>query len=121
VSNCSARVLRKVLLVSKWAHVVSGMRALGIELDDDEHELLGRVSDMLEQGETELDDNSPIAARLLRYWATFYEDTWVWGGKSSHPVAFFFLPLFPFSFFFLNFFFSTPIKIPTAVSRHESR
>lgn len=52
-------------------------------LDDGERELLQRISDMLRQEEIELDDSSPLASRLLRYWATFYEDTWVWGGKSS--------------------------------------
>lgn len=59
-----------------------------MDLDADEHELLRRISDMLSQEETELDDSSPLAARLLRYWATFYEDTWVWGGKSDHLFAF---------------------------------
>lgn len=53
-------------------------------LDGGERELLQRISDMLRQEEIELDDSSPLASRLLRYWATFYEDTWVWGGKSNH-------------------------------------
>lgn len=73
-----------MLLVSKWAHVVCGTQALGIELDSEERELLQSISTMLRQEETELDDSGSLAARLLRYWASFYEDTWVWGGKSEH-------------------------------------
>lgn len=63
-------------------------------LDDGERELLQRISDMLRQEETELDEGSPLAARLLRYWATFYEDTWVWGGKSVHLLY----PLLPYAY-----------------------
>lgn len=57
---------------------------LGKELDHDELELLQSISAMLRQEETEPDDGSPAAARLLRYWAAFYEDTWVWGGESGY-------------------------------------
>jgi hypothetical protein len=55
-----------------------------MELDDDERDLLESISAMLRREETEPGDSSPLAARLLRYWAAFYEDTWVWGGESEH-------------------------------------
>lgn len=79
----------KVLLLSKWTHIVCSAGAVGIELDEGERDLLQRISDLLQQEEAVVDDSSPLAARLLRFWATFYEDTWVWGGKSRHFV---FLP-----------------------------
>ena len=78
----------KALLLSKWAHVACGERALGTEVENDERELLQSIDGMLLQEETELSDSSPLAARLLRYWAAFYEDTWVWGGKSGHTSMF---------------------------------
>lgn len=74
------------MLLSKWTHTVCTAGAIGIELDDGERDLLQRVSDLLQQEEEALDDSSPLAARLLRFWAMFYEDTWVWGGKSGRPV-----------------------------------
>lgn len=74
--------------MSKWAHVVCGAQALGTELDNEERQLLQSISDMLREEETEPDDRSPLAARLLRYWASFYEDTWVWGGKSEYLSAY---------------------------------
>ncbi|KAK7699553.1 hypothetical protein SLS64_011506 [Diaporthe eres] len=67
------------LLLSKWADVVCGAQALGAELDNEERELLRSIYAMLGEAETEPDDSSPLAARLLRYWASVYEDTWVWG------------------------------------------
>ncbi|KAI7782857.1 hypothetical protein LA080_012730 [Diaporthe eres] len=67
-------------LVAGWDNdVVSGAQALGIELDNDERELLRSIYAMLREAETEPHDSSPLAARLLRYWASFYEYTWVWG------------------------------------------
>lgn len=56
-----------------------------MELDSEERELLSGISAMLRreepEPEPEPDDSGSVAARLLRYWAAFYEDTWVWGGK----------------------------------------
>lgn len=75
--------------MSKWAHVVCGAQALGTELDNEERQLLQNISAMIREEETEPDDSGPLAARLLRYWASFYEDTWVWGGKSGYLSAYF--------------------------------
>lgn len=80
----NSRLVLKALLASKWAHVVCGAQALGNELDNEERELLRSMADMLREEEAEPGDSSPLAARLLRYWASFYEDTWVWGGKSGY-------------------------------------
>lgn len=77
----------QALLVSKWAHVVSGAWVLGVDLDKEELELLESISAMLRQEEAEPDGSRSLPARLLRYWAGFYEDTWVWGGKSAHWSA----------------------------------
>lgn len=74
----------QALLVSKWVHVVSGAQALDTVLDTEERELLQNISAMLWQEETDLGEGSCLAARLLRYWAAFYDDVWVWGGKSGH-------------------------------------
>lgn len=64
--------------------MVCGAQGLGIELNEEERELLQSISAMLREEETETDDSSSLAGRLLRYWAAFYEDTWVWGGKSEY-------------------------------------
>lgn len=79
----------EALLVSKWADVVCGARALGAELDGEERELLQSITAMLRQEEGAEPDGGgrPLAARLLRYCAAFYEDTWVWGGESEHFVT----------------------------------
>lgn len=69
--------------------MVCGAQALGMELDNEERGLLQRIYAMLREAETEPDDSSPLAARLLRYWASFYEDTWVWGGESEYLPAYF--------------------------------
>lgn len=77
----------QALLVSKWAQVVSAAWVLGMALDNEELELLESISDMLRQGEPEPDESRSLPARLLRYWAGFYEDTWVWGGKSGRRIS----------------------------------
>lgn len=68
--------------MSKWVHCVCGSRALDEALDEEE-KLLQDITTMLRQEEPEVADESIcLAARLLRYWAGLYDDTWVWGGKS---------------------------------------
>ncbi|POS69664.1 hypothetical protein DHEL01_v211943 [Diaporthe helianthi] len=77
-----------VLLLSKWIHVVCTAAALGVGMDEGESHLLQRISDMLQQEETALDESATLAARLLRYWAAFYDDTWVWGVSPRMAVVF---------------------------------
>lgn len=83
--------------MSKWVHCVCGSSALDEALDEEEEKLLQDITTMLRQEEAEVaDESNCLAARLLRYWAGFYDDTWVWGGKSFAMLMILISPGLPF-------------------------
>ena len=68
-------------MVSKWIYTVESARG-NLMLQDDERHLISEVSTMLERAEgLPSGDSRTLAARLLRYWASFYDDTWVWASE----------------------------------------
>ncbi len=70
------------LLVTKWVHALEVERAQGnghlqTEL---ETQTIESVRSLLAEFEDDsLDHVDSLAAKLARYWASFYDDTWVWG------------------------------------------
>jgi hypothetical protein len=68
------------LLVTKWVH--------GIEMDairgrsripsSQEEQLIQDMADLLSETGTP-DHATSMAARLAEHWASYYDDTWVWG------------------------------------------
>jgi hypothetical protein len=70
--------------VTKWTHVVE------IETDQNngvigelEAQTMQSIRHLLSEVEVDDDTSSQahpsVAAKLARYWAEFYDDTWVWG------------------------------------------
>jgi hypothetical protein len=71
------------LLVTKWVHTIEvELRSThGASISDLEAQTLQAVRDLLAEVDDFLEDEEEpsLAAKLLRYWAGFYDDTWVWG------------------------------------------
>ncbi|KIW62265.1 hypothetical protein, variant [Phialophora macrospora] len=71
------------LLVTKWVHAieVETRSGKGGPISELEAQTMRAVKNLLSEVEdgcdTEMD--SSLAAKLARYWAGFYDDTWVWG------------------------------------------
>lgn len=78
-----------VLLVSKWAHEICSARVAQAPVDQEENDLLESIAAMLQQTDSDAASGTSLAARLTRYWATFYDDTWVWGGEFTVAFAVF--------------------------------
>ncbi len=83
------------MLVTKWVHVVeveTGQDTQGV-VSDLEAQTMQSIRHLLSEVEVDDDDDddsspsdpnvahvhSSVAAKLARYWAQFYDDTWVWG------------------------------------------
>jgi hypothetical protein len=59
------------------------MQRLG-HVEDPELETIKEVQNMLqESGDTE--GTGSLAGQVTRLWASFLDDTWVWGGKETFP------------------------------------
>lgn len=69
--------------MTKWVHVLeieTGQNNEG-ESSDLEAQTMQTVRNLLAEVDDEAADqvNASLAAKLARYWAGFYDDTWVWG------------------------------------------
>ncbi|KAJ9603158.1 hypothetical protein H2200_012453 [Cladophialophora chaetospira] len=71
------------LLVTKWVHAIetetqSGKDSAMSELEAQTMQAIRNLLSEVEDGfDTQIE--SSLAAKLARYWAGFYDDTWVWG------------------------------------------
>ncbi|KIW93653.1 uncharacterized protein Z519_06258 [Cladophialophora bantiana CBS 173.52] len=71
------------LLVTKWVHAIevetrpSGGGSIS-ELETQTMQAIRNLLSELEDG-FDVEGGSSLAAKLARYWAGFYDDTWVWG------------------------------------------
>lgn len=68
------------LLVTKWVHMieVETVRGRGRVLSEREEQLIQNMGDILAEDDG-IDQATSMAARLAEHWASFYDDTWVWG------------------------------------------
>ena len=55
----------------------------GTIFDESEMQNVRNVHNLLSEVGTEVNAQTSLAAELTRFWASFYDDTWVWGGKSA--------------------------------------
>lgn len=62
------------------------LRRQGVILDEAELQNLENVGQLLTEVGIDMDGKTSLAAELTRLWATFYDDTWVWGGK-HYPLV----------------------------------
>lgn len=69
------------LFFTKWTHAMEVHRRQGLVLDQAELANLDSVSQLLTEVGIDMDGKTSLAAELTRLWATFYDDTWVWGGE----------------------------------------
>lgn len=85
---CDVADNSSVLVVTKWVHVVEKARARDAPVAQDELELLDYITRFLGRAESQARVPVSIAAGIARFWAMFYDDTWVWAGKTcdSHAV-----------------------------------
>ncbi|KAK7897227.1 hypothetical protein LTR67_005116 [Exophiala xenobiotica] len=77
------------LLVTKWVHVLEIETAqTGAVISELEEHTMRTISNLMAEVEDGMDfsssgdnnqGNVSVAAKLTRYWAGFYDDTWVWG------------------------------------------
>lgn len=76
--------------MTKWLFDLEMLLGRKEIIDDIELEILHRVSELLPAATVKLTPGRHcLAAELARLWAGFYDDTWVWGGKTpilSSPV-----------------------------------
>ena len=70
------------LLVTKWVHAIEleTIQGSGAGTSELEAQTMQTIRNLL----AEFEDDSccqvqSLAAKLARYWASFYDDTWVWG------------------------------------------
>ncbi|KAK5063032.1 hypothetical protein LTR84_005108 [Exophiala bonariae] len=68
------------LLVTKWVHMieVETIRGRSRVLSEREEQLIQNMGDILAEDDG-IDQATSMAARLAEHWASFYDDTWVWG------------------------------------------
>ncbi len=55
----------------------------GTTFNESEMQNIQNVRNLLSEVGTEIDAQTSLAAELTRFWAGFYDDTWVWGGKNA--------------------------------------
>jgi hypothetical protein len=71
------------LLVTKWVHTIEVEMRAGTSgsISELEEQIMKSIRNFLSEIEDGLDDevDCSLAAKLGRYWAGFYDDTWVWG------------------------------------------
>ncbi|OAL17720.1 hypothetical protein AYO22_11376 [Fonsecaea multimorphosa] len=72
------------LLVTKWVHAIEVETRSGPDcqsISELETQTMQAIRNLLSELEDGLDNEtgSSLAAKLARYWAGFYDDTWVWG------------------------------------------
>jgi len=68
------------LFFTKWVYSMERIQQACIsELLPDELENLHNVRSALSEFDTSLDTDMPLAAEVTRLWASFLDDTWVWG------------------------------------------
>ncbi|KAF4548089.1 Fungal specific transcription factor domain-containing protein 64 [Elsinoe fawcettii] len=75
-----------VLLFTKWAHKLEGVvkrseRGVGKGLEEEEGVMVDKLRRLLRDACVDLDGKRVVslAGEMARLWATFYDDTWVWG------------------------------------------
>lgn len=66
-----------VLIVSRWLHQMEHI--LQKDWTEDEARLLDHILVVLKAVGCDFADSKSKAAVMMRLWATFCEDTWVWG------------------------------------------
>ena len=55
-------------------------------INPEEEQIVQNIRNFLSsEGETDFDVNAPLAASVARLWASFLDDTWVWGGELNNP------------------------------------
>lgn len=71
------------LLVTKWVHAIETetRSGKGNPINELEGKTMQAVRNLLSELEDGFEDEADpsLAAKLARYWAGFYDDTWVWG------------------------------------------
>src|ERR1700761_1664203 len=71
------------LLVTKWVHAIEieTRSDKGRPITELEGQTMQAIKNLLAEVEDGFDTevDSSLAAKLARYWAAFYDDTWVWG------------------------------------------
>ncbi|GAB7349160.1 hypothetical protein MBLNU459_g8099t1 [Dothideomycetes sp. NU459] len=67
------------LFLTKWTYAMEELRRQGIVLDQAEQQNLDKVNTLLAEVGINMDGKVSLAGELTRLWATFYDDTWVWG------------------------------------------
>ncbi|PNS14175.1 hypothetical protein CAC42_6688 [Sphaceloma murrayae] len=75
-----------VLLFTKWVHRCEGLqmragRGVGKGLEEEEVVMLDKLRRLLRDACVDLDGRrvASMAGEMARLWASFYDDTWVWG------------------------------------------
>ena len=58
----------------------------GATFDESEMQNVQNVHNLLSEVGTEVNVRTSLAAELTRFWASFYDDTWVWGGKIASSL-----------------------------------
>ena len=70
------------LLVTKWVHAIELETVQGsiVGTSELEAQTMQTIRNLLVEYEDDSSSQVPsLAAKLARYWASFYDDTWVWG------------------------------------------
>lgn len=77
ISNCYVAVL----CIAKWTHTIQESELAGDILDPLEQATLNKLRAILERFGASSRPGTLLSAALLRVKASFYDDTWVWGGE----------------------------------------
>ncbi|RDL40262.1 uncharacterized protein BP5553_00241 [Venustampulla echinocandica] len=66
------------LFVTRWIHKLECQQH-SHPLDLEERQILEDVIDLLSSADISFDGSTSLAAKVIRLWADFFDDTWVWG------------------------------------------
>ena len=80
--------MRPGLFFTKWLHAMEKLQREGAQLDEAEVQNIENVCSFLMENGLVIDSKTSIAAEMSRHWASFYDDTWVWGGEHTFLYCF---------------------------------
>jgi hypothetical protein len=55
--------------------------------DFEERQILDNLVDLLSDADITYAKNASLAAEVIKLWADFFDDTWVWGSTFSHKLS----------------------------------
>jgi hypothetical protein len=67
--------------VTRWIHAIEQAERRQETLDNLERKTIQEAHRLMREAEVPLASTGSLASAVANFWAPFFTDTWVWGGK----------------------------------------